>query len=178
MCVHVWIHMYICLCACMHVCVCTDAYVYTCSSVCVLLYRYVHMSVHVNANLIHIPILYSCHAFIYKPLSQHPEYQETKLLAFSSSFPSWASILWQLSLLRAPPSQVLSPPKAGKPRSLFSLFLDATLEHFPPKASPSPQLRISADVTTASLCGHLTYSWEIVPRGHRFLELYFSHLVV
>ena len=165
----VYVHTCTCVCAQMHVC----AHVH----VCVLLYEYMHMSVHVNANLIHIPILHSCYAFIYKPLSRHPEYQEIKLLAFSSSLPLWAPILWQLSFLGAPPSQVLSPPVAGKPDN-FSFSSDATLEHLPSKSSPSPQLQISAAVTTASFCGHLTYSREFVPRGHRFLEIFFFHLLV
>lgn len=118
-----WMCVFMCVCTCLSMCIHAHMCLHRCMCVhmfmCVLLYEYMHMSVHVNANLIHIPIL---HSFIYKPLSQHPEYQEIKLLAFSSSLPSWAPILWQLSFLGAPPSQVLSP---------LSFSSDATREHFP-----------------------------------------------
>lgn len=154
-------------------CVCTDACVCACSYVHVLLHKYMHMSVHVNANFIHIPVLHSHHAFIYKPLSRHPEYQEIKLLPFSLSLPSWAPILWHLSFLGAPRSQVLSPPIAGEPHSLFFLLLRCYTRTFPSKG-----FSITSTPNSCS-CDHSIPPWSPhvllrnCPQGHRFLEIFF-----
>lgn len=183
-CVHGCKCVFMCVCTCVFVCVhactcvCTDACVCACSYVHVLLHKYMHMSVHVNANFIHIPVLHSHHASIYKPLSQHPDYQEIKLLAFSLSLPSWATILWQLSFLGAPHSQVLSPPIAGKPHSLFFLLLRCYTRTFPSKG-----FSITSTPNFCS-CDHSIPPWSPhvllrnSPQGTQILGDLFPHLVV
>lgn len=160
---HVCLHR--CMCVCMFMCACapTQICVYVCACQC---------------QFHHIPVLHSHHAFIYKPLSRHPEYQEIKLLPFSLSLTSWAPIPWHLSFLGAPRSQVVSPPVAGEPHSLFFLLLRCYTRTFPSKG-----FSITSTPNSCS-CDHSIPPWSPhvllrnYPQGHRFLEIFFPHLVV